>query len=80
MDFLTTPDDVAVSNVEFSCTNNQLLPDWNVATVENWGSYGEWRSCGTNQAVCGIQTRIEGTGAADQSALNDMKLFCCDIL
>ena len=80
MHFPTITDDVAVSNVDFKCTNNEHLPHWNVATVSTWGTYDAWRNCGTNQAVCGIQTKIEGTTATDESALNKLKLFCCDIL
>ena len=48
-----------------------------------WGTYGNWsESCAVNTAVCGIQTRIESSLGSedheDDTALNDVKLFCCD--
>ena len=44
-----------------------------------WGSYGSWsESCAANTAVCGIRTKIEAPqGRGDDTALNDIELFCC---
>ena len=76
----TILDQVGVVNVDLKCTDNENLPHWYVATVTNWGSWDGWKNCAKNQAVCGIQTLVEGTEAGDESALNDMNLFCCDIV
>ena len=45
----------------------------------DFGSFGLWsESCPVNSAVCGIQARIEGPqGRGDDTALNNVKLFCC---
>ena len=44
-----------------------------------WGSYGSWsKSCDANTAVCGIATKIEKPqGQGDDTALNDVILYCC---
>ena len=44
-----------------------------------WGTYGAWSdSCLANTAVCGIRTKIEKPqGRADDTALNDVELYCC---
>ena len=44
-----------------------------------WGTYGDWsETCPRNTAVCGISTKIESPqGMGDDTALNDVKLFCC---
>ena len=30
-------------------------------------------------AICGIETKVEGSEAADDTALNDVRMFCCDL-
>ncbi|VDI46185.1 Hypothetical predicted protein, partial [Mytilus galloprovincialis] len=46
-----------------------------------YGSYGEWSdACPVNSAICGIKTKIhsnQGEGV-DDTALNDVKFFCCE--
>ena len=45
-----------------------------------WGQFGRWsESCPPESAVCGIQTKIEPKQgkASDDTALNDVKLYCC---
>ena len=77
---LTILDQVGVVNVDLKCTDNENLPHWYVATVTNWGSWDKWRKCGKNQAICGIQTLVKKDDSSNESALNDMNLFCCDIV
>ncbi|XP_052093529.1 vitelline membrane outer layer protein 1 homolog isoform X2 [Mytilus californianus] len=46
-----------------------------------YGTYGEWSdACPVNSAICGIQTKIHPVqgGGADDTALNDVKFFCCE--
>ncbi|VDI40618.1 Hypothetical predicted protein [Mytilus galloprovincialis] len=46
-----------------------------------YGTYGEWSdACPDNSAICGIQTKIQSYqgGGADDTALNDVKFFCCE--
>ena len=80
------PDDVGVTNVDLKCTNNKNLPQWHVAEVSDWGTWDGWKKCEKNQAVCGIQTLVEedvwksSWNPGDNTALNDMNLFCCDIV
>ncbi|MDX2019358.1 MAG: RICIN domain-containing protein [Deltaproteobacteria bacterium] len=69
-------DDTAGANVRFRCTDNNLI------TANNGVPFGDWRgekTCGANRVVCGAQVRFEGNqGGGDDSALNGVKLACCD--
>ena len=43
-----------------------------------WGSWQPLRTCAAGQAVCGINTRVEGSqGAGDDTSLNGIALACC---
>ncbi|XP_076842466.1 vitelline membrane outer layer 1 homolog b isoform X2 [Brachyhypopomus gauderio] len=44
-----------------------------------WGSWGSWSDTCRGKGVCGIQTIVEEPrGLGDDTALNDVRLFCCD--
>ena len=48
-----------------------------------WGGWGGWSMCTNNRMVCGIQTRVEdpqGGGGNDDTALNAVRLLCCNSL
>ncbi|NXS27727.1 VMO1 protein, partial [Pomatostomus ruficeps] len=45
------------------------------------GSWGSWSlPCPTSAGVCGLRTRLEPpqhSGGGDDTALNDLDLYCC---
>ena len=46
-----------------------------------WGQFGDWSSeCAYGDAVCGMRVKFEDSqGVDDDTALNDVELFCCNI-
>merc|ERR1719309_18603 len=85
-------DDTAVDDIYFSCTDGSTTGPWYVKYVTDWGTWDAWYKCGSNQAVCGIQTQIDDLVTFsfndtkiieprdyDDVALNSMKLYCCDL-
>ena len=78
-----TGDDTAANNMKVRCRSfygykehERYMGNGN----DGWGSYGHWsKSCAANTAVCGIRTSIETPqGRGDDTALNDVELYCCD--
>ena len=75
-------DDAAVNNVQFSCDGNDRIGSWYYSKSTEWGSWDNWRYCGLNEAVCGIQTRVEpyqGKYSADDVSLTEVALYCCQL-
>ncbi|CAM4663479.1 unnamed protein product [Leuciscus chuanchicus] len=68
-------DDTAANNIKFTCTGVNYLEGDSTA----WGDWGNWSPTCMGKGICGIQTRIEAPqGIGDDTALNDVRMFCCD--
>ncbi|XP_071522314.1 vitelline membrane outer layer protein 1-like [Panulirus ornatus] len=69
-------DDTAANDLEMQC-------DWSTYTMngggDHWGKWSSWVSCPEGMAICGIETRVESQTATDDTALNDVRMFCCDV-
>ncbi|XP_027713053.1 vitelline membrane outer layer protein 1 homolog [Vombatus ursinus] len=72
-DSSTPGDNTAANNVRFRCSGGEELEGHGL----EWGEFGSWSdSCA--KGVCGLQTKQEAPrGIWDDTALNDLRLFCC---
>ncbi|XP_008008142.1 vitelline membrane outer layer protein 1 homolog [Chlorocebus sabaeus] len=69
----TLGDNTAANNVRFRCSDGEELQGPGL----RWGDFGDW-SDPCPKGVCGLQTKIQGPrGFSDDTALNDVRLFCC---
>uniref|UniRef100_A0A2K6R441 Vitelline membrane outer layer 1 homolog n=1 Tax=Rhinopithecus roxellana TaxID=61622 RepID=A0A2K6R441_RHIRO len=69
----TLGDNTAANNVRFRCSHGEELQGPGLS----WGDFGDW-SDPCPKGVCGLQTNIQGPrGFSDDTALNDVRLFCC---
>ncbi|XP_056113740.1 vitelline membrane outer layer protein 1-like [Rhinichthys klamathensis goyatoka] len=68
-------DDTAANNIKFYCTGGDVLE----GDSTNWGDWGDWSPICMGRGICGLSTRIEKPqGRGDDTALNDVIMFCCD--
>ncbi|XP_060129989.1 vitelline membrane outer layer protein 1-like [Zootoca vivipara] len=67
-------DNTGANNIEFNCGDETRLEGNGL----DFGKYGPWSKRCTAGAICGIQTKVQGLVDLDNTALNDVKFFCCD--
>ncbi|NXH42664.1 VMO1 protein, partial [Dicaeum eximium] len=68
-------DNTAANNVKFACSNGTDLEGWGLSGSH----FGPWSSNCTSGAICGLQTKVKRPqGKWDDTALNDMRVFCCE--
>ncbi|CAM4664127.1 unnamed protein product [Leuciscus chuanchicus] len=68
-------DDTAANNIRFTCSGGEVLE----GDGTDWGNWGNWSPNCMGKGICGIKTRVEGSqGRGDDTALNDVRMFCCD--
>ncbi|XP_077783166.1 vitelline membrane outer layer protein 1-like [Podarcis muralis] len=67
-------DNTAANNIQFKCGDGTVLE----GESTDFGTYGDWSKNCTAGAICGIQTKVKDQARGDNTALNDVKFFCCD--
>ena len=77
-------DDTSANFISFRCRRATDDTEYEIVAEPGYGVFGSWgswsESCPSNSAVCGIQTSLEPIqGGGDDTALNDIKLFCCSM-
>jgi hypothetical protein len=75
-----TGDDTGINGLKKSCLGAPPEVEYAIPSLTSWGTWRSRVMCPAGQAVCGINTRIEGTdlvGSIDDTAVNGLKLACC---
>ncbi|XP_073681059.1 vitelline membrane outer layer protein 1-like [Garra rufa] len=68
-------DDTAANNIRFNCSKKSFLE----GDGTHKGEWGDWSPLCQGRGMCGIRTRIEESqGFGDDTALNDVRMFCCN--
>jgi hypothetical protein len=77
-------DDTTANAVKLGCRSVRSgvsKPTYSLLPGEQiWGSWVGYREAPVGKAICGIQTKIEDQqGGGDDTALNDVKFYYCDL-
>ncbi|XP_053162238.1 vitelline membrane outer layer protein 1-like [Hemicordylus capensis] len=68
-------DDTAANNIRFRCQFGVVL----FGRGHDWGKFGGWSKSCAPGFICGIITKMDiDRGIGDDTALNDVKFYCCD--
>jgi hypothetical protein len=69
-------DDTAANGLRLYCNGG---PEYKEGDGERFGDWTTAQECFTKQGICGIQTQVETNHGADNTALNNIRVKCCDI-
>ncbi|XP_050948886.1 vitelline membrane outer layer protein 1-like isoform X1 [Labeo rohita] len=70
-----TGDDTAANNIMFECSGGSFLRGGGTG----WGFWGGWSGTCQGKWICGIRTKVEEPqGIGDDTALNDVIMYCCE--
>ncbi|XP_069937753.1 vitelline membrane outer layer protein 1-like isoform X1 [Cherax quadricarinatus] len=68
-------DDTAANDLEMQC-------NWSDFTINGggnpWGTWSSYTTCPQGWAICGIETKVAAASAMDDTALNNVIMYCCD--
>lgn len=69
-------DDTAANDLEMQCNNSNVILN---GGGNRWGHYSSWAKCPMGSAICGLVTQVEPDIIGDDTALNDVQMFCCHL-
>ncbi|XP_045118100.1 vitelline membrane outer layer protein 1-like [Portunus trituberculatus] len=69
-------DDTAANDLEMQCNHSTTTLN---GGGNHWGFYSSWATCPEGWAICGLMTRVEAESATDDTALNDVRMYCCQV-
>lgn len=69
-------DDTAANDLEMQCNHSSTTLN---GGGNRWGHFSNWVTCEKGWAICGLQTRVESDVVGDDTALNDVRMFCCNL-
>ncbi|KAK4291769.1 hypothetical protein Pmani_035424 [Petrolisthes manimaculis] len=67
-------DDTAANDLDMQCSHSTFTLN---GGGNHWGYWSTWASCPEGWAICGLETRVESESAGDDTALNDVRMYCC---
>jgi len=70
-------DDTAANNLRMYCNSDDTK--YLEGDGERFGDFTNLQQCFKKQAICGLQTQVEDKSAADPTALNNIRVKCCDV-
>ena len=73
-------DDTSANGVRISCRGDDDAHLIEVPAPTTWGGWQGTARCPSGTAVCGVSTRMEGTGlvgSRDDTAINGLRYACC---
>ena len=73
-------DDTAANDLELKCSNSDgYESELSADNGRKWGTWGKWSpSCPNKSGVCSLKIKFESwAGPGDDTALNDVKMYCC---
>ncbi|KXZ48480.1 hypothetical protein GPECTOR_27g650 [Gonium pectorale] len=69
-------DDTAANSIVFQCSNARGTDV--IAHTGFWGDWTATRYCPGETYICGLQTRVESSDASDDTAMNGLRIACCN--
>ena len=70
-----TRDQTATNALRLVCSNRNEL----INKESKWGDWGRYHYCPKDMFICGIKTQVDDENRNDNTALNNVILYCCNI-
>lgn len=68
-------DQTATNAIRLVCSNRNEL----ISKESKWGDWDRYYYCPKDMFICGIKTQVDDENRNDNTALNNVILYCCNI-